>query len=385
MATRQFIRTARVVLFALPLASCGARTGLAIEGSDVAPGGPPNCDPLTRHWSAVQSLNPDAADSIEPQLAVDGVGNILRAWKAPTMIGTYALWSSWYLVETAKWTSPEQLPVEIAVGEGPWMEMSDSGDAVIAWLRLQGNDWALWGIRCASRTRQWTSAASLGPADEQQSFPSLSIDDAGNALISWRHLPTLGQSEVWIAHFRASDETWKAGLFRTFVQPAESAVATNYRGGGVVVWLNQDVAHQHELWASHYSADTDSWGRADRLREGATDIRFPSVRVNSADDASVVWSEHPGSGDSVWTARYDGLSGSWEPAHRVHSTADFVESVRMAAAVDSGGVWVTWQQRSDQKINTLPFGRCSSARAGRQHSVPTRTDRSRRTCCQSDR
>ena len=131
-------------------------------------------------------------------------------------------------------------------------------------------------------------------------------------------------------------------------------------GDGLAVWQQRGESVD-ELWASRYSATEAAWSAPFRLSEAGVEAGYPTLAVNRAGEAVIVWqSYYPGEDLTILDSRFYRPEAGWGEILEVNANA---YSPRVV--LDEAGVaTVTWQ-RSKPLPSNPASGRSKTVGANR--------------------
>ncbi len=156
----------------------------------------------------------------------------------------------------------------------------------------------------------------------------LALDEDGNAWVAWGHTTGLeNQVELWVRYYDADQAQWQSAQklgthnYQEFWGPYHPAVAIAGSGDAMVVFPDRSV-DQHLMRAYHYSAGDQSWAAPLTIGVNTTsdsgvsnaDFRSPTMAMNSAGQALVVWGQIVGQTSAaehrvVWANQFEPGAG----------------------------------------------------------------------------
>jgi hypothetical protein len=122
-------------------------------------------------------------------------------------------------------------------------------------------------------------------------------------------------------------------------------------------------------FTSAFTTRDGMWGTAEIIDEDTGEASSPQVAVDPEGNAVAVWYQSDGSYDSIYSNRYDALSGAWGTAQAIESNTG--DAYGPQVAVDpSGNAVAVWYQ-NDGSYNSIysnekpaPCGRVDSCCRG---------------------
>ena len=193
--------------------------------------------------SGARTASQPGRDALDPQIGVDGVGNIVVAWRRHT---ANIYWSVQTEAEAADGSSTNGLRTMSYSEEDaldPVLAVDVGGRALLAWRRFDGTRFVL-----QSRERALdgtvSGVRSNSPSGQDAADPRIGANRFGAAVIAWR--PTTDSTQnfvkgIW-ARTRRSDLTYQpvGQLDGTVHAAREVQVAVAPNGVATYVWKRQD-------------------------------------------------------------------------------------------------------------------------------------------------
>jgi hypothetical protein len=242
------------------------------------------------------------------------------------------------------------------------LAMNAQGQAIVVWEREYDASGttrnAAWkttfapGLAWSATTRldNWNGATFGGYV------PSAAIDQAGNALATWRQQT----NEIWAARYTASTRTWAAPTRRATVSGYTyfTEPALNERGDAVIVWHNNNDA----LYATRAPAG-GAWTTPVKINTAPlveTEDGAYQARVDYAGNMQVTWLSDGATQQDVVMARFAKSTNTWA-APRTLNTASSGNVWTQYLRQDShGNAWVFWAQErvlGDASITDIKLNR----------------------------
>jgi hypothetical protein len=264
-------------------------------GDGPAPDGPGNADGPApgRSWTPGENIEQDMlAASYTPDVAIDGMGNVIVAWR-----------------------------------EG----------ASVKLRRHQGS------------TRTWGNIQTIddrGPVDAVQ----VAMSSAGRALVVW----FMATAEVdpslqglWARHSSDSGATWSDPI-PVHAGPVyhDLALAMAPTGAARLAW-QESASNINSLWSAHFNPQDGSFAGVAMVKLGSDpDDRYPRVAIAGNGDGLLAWVQDDDMGqDSIWAADFSGNTVG-TPELLDNYTSDSAGEVDVAIAADGSRALAVWQQRN---------------------------------------
>ena len=305
----------------------------------------------TRHaggsWSAPVDIA--AGHRIHnPQLAVDPAGNVVAVWRRTDTVGSVVQAAT--MTSGGTWSTPVDLSADPSVDtmqktEFPRVAVDATGAATATWSRYDGKSYVVQAATLAPGGT-WTAAVDVSTPGQSARTPELAVDPAGNATLVWVAAGVV-QSAA-----RPAGGTWSApvNLSAASLMTSNPQVVADPSGTAIAVWHRLDTGAYVVESASRPIGGT--WTAPVRLSAPGVDtFSTPQVGVGPRGATVAVWQRHDGSSWVVAAATRT-AGGGWTPS------VDVSESGRDAwdpqVAVDSAGnataVWSATVPDSWQRV-----------------------------------
>lgn len=350
-----------------------AKSGMAILvglglASMLACGGgnsPQGSTTPTTAWSGAQVLESNLLfNSRYPSVAVDDSGNAMAAWQRDSG-GVYDLWAK-PLLAASGWQPEGTIESMDGNATDARMAVSSSGHFMVTWSQF-----SVGNTECAINVRRWKAGSTmdsvlrLNDLNVVGYFPSVAMDGAGNACVSWMEANALsGRFEIKLSQFSQSTTTWSAPLLVSSAVAQDAAwptVAMDPSGNTVITWLQsadlQNGPYYH--YACRYKVGS-GWSTPFPIMLGTGGVAGNALAM-SASGAIAAWTETLDGGVTFqtyaakWTAATDAIS---TPV--LVSTAG-VDTYSPSLGMDAAGnALVAWVQARTSATD-LVVSSCSSS------------------------
>lgn len=282
--------------------------------------------------SATQKLMPRAGLWAEPRVFVDTISmkpTASHTMRPPlplgVMLGTLPH-------PALSMTPPESTPVSMpavkswqpaaAIAQDktlrstiPSVAVDERGHAFAVWVHSDGATDSIWFNRYVPGAG-WDAADMVRTGlTGKASDPQVAIDDNGDALVVWSQFDGRRRT-IWVSRLVAGlawGEPVQIAADR-FTDADSPRVATDSKGGAMVVWRQFDGSVSRNIWASRYVPE-HGWCRAELVgREGSGTAFDPQIALDPYGNAFVLWAIPGGKQGCVWTNRYVVGRGWGSPA-----------------------------------------------------------------------
>ncbi|MBI5635245.1 MAG: DUF1565 domain-containing protein [Nitrospirae bacterium] len=258
------------------------------------------------------NMSPNGTDAANPQVAMDNNGNAIIVWEQ---------WdgANWQIFKNeyrgGVWKKPGKLSLNISPdgtdAVNPQVAMNSIGGALIAWQQKDGANWQIF--KSEFRNNAWSHPASLSdnvsPNGTDAINPRAAMDGSGNALIAWQQQDSANW-QIFKSEFRggswAHPSTLSNNISPDSSDAANPQVAMDNSGNALAVWEQKDGANW-QVFKSEFRSG--SWTVPSSLTDNAspdgTDASHPTVSMDNAGNAVILWSQPDGSSVSqVFKSEY---------------------------------------------------------------------------------
>lgn len=278
-----------------------------VAGADVD-----NIAVLCRYWRAetlIENLN--IGHSRFPQVATDGNGNTLAVWR--TNDGSYeSLYANYYDASTGNWGT-ETLIESGNAGHAvsPAIAFDNSGNATVVWAQHDGTNYNIYANRYSPSTGWGTEALIESGNAGDAASPQIAFDDNGNAIAIWTQNDGTHDSvyanRYTPANGWGAEELIETGNSGDATQPK---IAFDNAGNAIATW-SQDTGGYNDVLTNRYTP-ASGWGSETLVADGNQGGAFdPQIALDANGNGTLVWREHDGAKDSLYASRYTASTDSW--------------------------------------------------------------------------
>jgi len=323
---------------------CLAAMVLAAVGCDAESGATPGIPPSARSWSAPETVE-ESRIAIIVRTALDPKGNALLVWD--DLEGEVN--AKRYDAAKQTWSDSERLdpdnPDDSAI---PDLAMDGNGDAIAVWQRQSQVDdtRSVWTNRYDASKGSWGQATPIANSDLVLA-PQVVMDRAGNALLAFTR-SEIGAS-VMTARFDVKLGGWSAA---TPIVPAQGLLAGAPQlamapgGTAVAAWADGDL-DASTIWAARYDSKSASWQDAQVIGTRPGTAQPTSVSINEAGTAVAVWVQVEDEKISVYTSRTEWKPAGWSAPERL-DLEGHGDAFRPRIALDeAGNALAIWSADAD--------------------------------------
>jgi hypothetical protein len=275
-----------------------------------------------------------ASSGSQPQLAADAAGNVHFAWYelngTKLSVRARRLNADGTLSPTMDLSEPGLDAVDVRVAVDP------EGRATFVWTQAQAT-----GV--VVQSRRMSPDGTLGPAKNISgtavASPRVAVDDSGNAVIAWTHY----DGTWWTAQVRRWAADGSLGPLKDVTTPGAHAagpqVALDGAGTAHIAVTRGPVVLTRRL-----GPDSVLGPVVDVREQPEDDAAYPSLAVNEAGQAQVVWAAILADGARTIQTRREHADGSYGPVQDLGPWAVGSEPPMPRVALDAAGtahhVWM---------------------------------------------
>ena len=321
----------------------------SVAGADVD-----NIEVLCRYWRTAALIESgNNGDAFHPKIAFDGAGNAIAVWSQDDG-SNYNIYANRYTASTGTWGTEELIESSsVANTVSPQIAVDGNGNAIVVWQQSDGIDESIYANRYTASTDSWGTAELIESGNNGQAVQSqIAFDSAGDAIAVWSQSDG-GLSNIYINRYTAGAGWGTAELIAT--GDADNAtrpqIAIGSNGNAIVVWSELSaLGAKVSIYASRYTASTDSWG-TEELLENSDDGHASDPQIAIDDDGNGVavwWQPDSANLRHIYSNRYTPGAG-WGTEERIESSDDGHSNYPQIAIDGEGNVIAVWRQ--DDNIN----------------------------------
>ncbi len=135
-------------------------------------------------FSAPVNLSLPGQDAIQPQLAVDASGNKVVVWHR--FDGTNTIVQASIQPVRGYWSIPVDLSLPGQDASDPQVQIDGSGNIIVIWKRSDGSNFIIEATQSVIGSSSWTTPVALSNPGEDAMTPQLALSSTGNAVVAWQ-------------------------------------------------------------------------------------------------------------------------------------------------------------------------------------------------------
>lgn len=361
-------------------------------------------------WIAPVVISNEGLQALDPQVAVDGQGNVTVAWVSGTssraiVVAEHPAGGAWTnpvarLQATEKCHDPKLAvnPAGAAVlaadcengaaihavtrtvngtwnalsteipgsgsGHEPRVGIDNAGNAIVVWAGTASTVQSAYKLVAGG----WTNGGQVSTAGKVALEPNVAMSPAGYAHAIWREKreetgpdPVI---EVKTSH-KLGAAAWTAPLRLTAnlgpgsttpVAEGEPQIAINAGGERMMAWLLPGA----KVFMAERTASSDLGGISEPARsivEATAHVELPRIALDGSGLGVATWRSFSGEGFRVKAATTSSLSGSWSGPETVGGLGEVVGGTEPdIAAAPAGSATVVWRDGVTVKAASRPAG-----------------------------
>lgn len=229
-----------------------------------------------------------------------------------------------------------------------------AGGAILAWEddRTGAGLYDIYAQRLAADgTPRWTpDGAALCTATGSQSYPALTPDGAGGAIVAWQDYRSGTSNDIYVQRVNANGvPQWTTDGVALCTSPNDQlypTIASDGAGGAIVTWTDFRSGSNYDVYAQRVSASgLPQWpANGVVLCSAANNQDYPVIVSDGVGGAIVVWDDYrSGTNYDVYAQRVN-TSGValWAPNGAPLCTATGTQASPKIIADGAGGAIATW-------------------------------------------
>ncbi|MCD6498296.1 MAG: DUF4215 domain-containing protein, partial [Deltaproteobacteria bacterium] len=309
-------------------------------------------------------VNTTTADQQDhPSVSMDATGDFVVVWQSSGQDGSgYGVYGQRYDASGNALGGEFRVNTTTAnTQEMPSVSMDATGDFVVVWESYgqDGSGYGVYGQRydASGNALGGEFCVNTTTADDQ-GYPSVSMDAAGDFVVVWQSLNQDGPGYgVYGQRYDAAGAI-QGNEFLVNTTTAEyqwwPSVSMDAAGDFVVVWESQNQdGDRAGVYGQRYDAAGNTLGNEFLVNTTTAESQWgPSVSMDATGDFVVVWQGHGQDGDraGAYGQRYDAVGNALGGEFRVNTTTasdQWWPSVSMDATGDFVVVWESQNQDGD--------------------------------------
>ena len=177
------------------------------------------------------------------------------------------------------------------------------------------------------------------------SVPQVTINSNGDAIIVGCY-----NMHILAEHYDVASDSWHyVELDHTNRATFNPQIAQNDHGDAIAIWEEDtgNSSYRFSIAANHYDASSDSWQSDGTLLEDddTGDAYAPQVAIDASGNAIAVWYQYDGAHFSIYSNRFDAVSGNWQSNATLLENNDSGDAFLPQIVMDTNGNAIAiWEQ-----------------------------------------
>jgi PKD domain len=259
--------------------------------------------PAGAGWQLGDILDASAEGTAAPDVAFDTKGNAVAVWAA-TFGDGWGIQAS-YRPAGGAWSAASTISGQDASGSlEPQLAVEGNGDVLAVWSRNVGDNTIVETATRSVTGTAWTAARQLSPGGSDALAPRIAVDGRGYGLVVWTSSGQDGLTVV--ADYRKPGKDWgpPASLTTVASGPISPAIALDDRGDAIAVWSHV-FASGSRIQGSWHTPTAAKWSAVRSLSKPGADALTPQGGLDADGNGSVVWARYNGEKFVIQAVGYD--------------------------------------------------------------------------------
>src|SRR6266705_708847 len=322
-------------------------------------------------WGTTLTLDANANTITVPKLYVDASGNAIATWVQSDGTAN-SIWNSRYSAASNTWSAAVTVDTLATIAVDPVATVNAAGQAAIAWRQPAAGTTTPNSLMVARFTTSWQAPVLVeARTNDITAAPSIAMDSLNNVQVVWTQSDGTAVS-TYTNRFSASSGTWgTATLLETGTGATSNAqVAFDQNGNGFALWQTST-----SVLSRRYDRATNTFAAAVTLDFSTAAITTPKLYVDASGNAIATWVQSNGSVNSIWASVYSAATNTWSAAVNFFLAPSTVAADPAAAINANGDAIVAWRQPSSGTTpNDLFVSNFSSGNWSQPQVIETRAD-----------
>lgn len=311
----------------------------------------------TRGWGDRAELVPSQTASVySPSVAIAERGDIVAVWEAESGAQS-SVHSNRFDAASGAWSGPEPREQNRFSNHFPSVAVDDLGNAIVAWTHHRKSGVVIHVARFDAAAGTWQDMPPVADRRWRTSAPVVTMGPRGAAWITW-HSRRPSNTPVFVNTWeRVFVDAWNPGAARWERAMQLGSDSNGVRQGKLLrddaalvsVWA-QAVDQQHHLFWRALDADSGAWSEPAAIDTESTGSNYNiDLASDGAGNVMVVWERHAEGRSDLFVSRLDHDAGRWStPTLLDTEGAAQAEWAAIAAAVDGTAI-VVWTEAGDHR------------------------------------
>ena len=154
-------------------------------------------------WCLPANISIPGENAIQPQLAVDSLGNKVVVWHR--FDGANTIVQASIEVVGGNWSYPVDLSLAGQDASDPQVAIDASGNIIVIWKRSDGSNFIIESSQSVMGGTSWSTPVELSSPGQDAMTPQLALSSSGNAVVVWQRSD--GANSIIQASFGINNST----------------------------------------------------------------------------------------------------------------------------------------------------------------------------------
>lgn len=311
-------------------------------------------------WGTPVNLSVNTTSSRNPDIAVDGSGNICVVWRDQDAMLKDQIYFIRSTDNGSTWTTPVNISDTQGSSAGAYIAVDSSGNIGVTWTDNTTGDNKVVFSKSTNDGATWSTPAAVSEDSKDRGASDIAVAGSGDIYVFWDYLsqnPLPDPNEIEIFCSRSTDNGASWGTVLNASNNAgesyDPKIVLDASGNINLAWYDDTLGNDKIL----FSRSTDngiSWSTAVNVSAQVLSSLWPAIGMDSAGNIDVVWVQKRRGDDEIYFSRSIDTGASWCNFVNVSDTTG--ESSSPDIAVDSAGnIHVVWREYTTGPIKMLIY------------------------------
>ena len=309
---------------------------------------------LTATWTPPIDLPQAGQNARAPQIVLDTNGNATAIWY--TIVGSNSIIQASTKLFGETWQDAVNLSLLGQQVGDPQIAVDGGGNVTAVWWKRDGANHI---VQTSTKPfgENWQTATDLAQVGQGFGLPQIAVDPKGDATAVWYYTGGGGETIIQ-ASTKPFGGTWQAAadLSLSSQSSIEPQVAVDANGNATAIWQ----LYVGNNWVIQASTKLfgGTWQAAIDLSPSETTSNDPQIAVDPYGNATAIWQRFDG-GDWIIQTSTKLFGGSWQDAGALSETGFISKDPQIAVDVNGNAAAVWYRYDGSNYIiqaSTKPFG-----------------------------
>jgi hypothetical protein len=319
-------------------------------------------------FSAPLNLSNDPADSLSPQLAVDGSGNINVVWESDNI--KFGVLFSHSTDGGATFSAPVDLATNTGGSFGAQLVLAADGSINVVWEDDSNSGSNISYSRSSDNGATFSAPKNLSSTLGNSFESQIAVDAAGNIDVLWAD-STPGNFDIFFS--RSSDQgaifSSPKNLSNSPTNSLHAHIAVDATGGVYAVWQENVAADagNKDIFFTRSSDSGATFSAPANLSNNFGNSAKASLIVDATGAINVSWEDATPGSTNIFFARSQDAGATFSAPQNLSNDSGFSTDVQIAAD-KNGDLNVVWSD-DFPGVNQILFSRFTNPQAAKHPPV----------------